>query len=111
MGTTQYKYETLRSLAFGSVTANFVAVGTAITHPAAKVEITNATDVPLAVSFDGINNHLYLPATTSRIEDIKLETGPSSSLPQRTVIYVKHLGAAPSSAAVYVSVSYHKNNS
>ena len=98
--------ETMKSLAFGSIGASYVAIGT-LSFPARLLIIQNLTDKNMFFSFDGINDHLVLSATDRVILDI---TGNSAfnenfSIGKGTKIYVKQ-GAAPTTGSVYIS-SFH----
>lgn len=104
----QVAAETLRSLANGSISGSFAAIGSALAHPARLVIMTNATDTDMFFSLDGANNHFFVAkstyivldlATNRRLRDDKFE------LPQGTTFYVKQV-SAPSSGSVYVAVIY-----
>ena len=101
--------ESLRSLAFGSIGASYMGIGTALDHPARILEIQNLTDGALLFSFDGIEDHAILPASGFLLLDLTAnkteERGAFVS--EGTRIYVKESGT-PTSGAVYVSAFYGK---
>ena len=99
--------EAIRSLAFGSIAAGYMGVGTAITHPARIIVIQNFTDAILLFSFDGIDDHFVFPSNGQLVLDISsnktIETG--FFLAEGDRLYVKRSGV-PSSGSVYFSVLY-----
>ena len=110
MGLHRIDFEELRSLAFGSISTSLAAVGAALSHPAYKLEISNATDDAVIVSFDGTTDHKYLPTSTSVIYDFTMDSTDGDYLGTGKTVYVRHiLGAAPTSGSVYVSVTYREN--
>jgi len=99
-------YEPRRSLAFGGISGTYAAVGTAITYAARIVKITNNTDAGLDISWDGITDHDFLPATTSMVLDFgsnASQQGGYLEQPAGSRLYVK---GSPSSGSVYLTVIY-----
>jgi hypothetical protein len=105
---SRLQFETLRSLAFGSISGAYMGVGTSITHPARAIMVNNTTDVLLIFSMDGVNNHFVVPATTSIVLDIQANKSLMSGfyLGQGDRLYVKDNGDAATLGAVYFSVMY-----
>ena len=99
--------ETLRSLAFGSIGATYMGIGTALTEPSRILIIQNLTDAILLFSHDGVNDHLILNTLTSLVLDVTanktIDTG--FYVAAGTRIYVKRSGIA-TTGSVYVS-SFH----
>lgn len=107
MATSQYKYETIRTLLFGSITPNFVAVGTELLYPSMKYKIINQTDVTIDISFDGINPHDRIPAYVAYVEDIEFNPRGKNKLGAGTTLYVRHdAGSAPTVGRVSFSTAY-----
>lgn len=102
--------ETLRSAAFGAIGAAYSAVGSAFAHPIRIIMITNNTDAGVLVSFDGVNNHLALPANGFILLDLTANrTGAlnaSAFIAEKTIIYVKRQSGAPTTGNFYVSTFY-----
>jgi hypothetical protein len=102
--------ETVRTLAFGSIGATYMGIGSAITNPIRIIHFQNLTDTRLIWSFDGINDHFYLPKNAFLLLDItankSVETG--FYLGANTRIYVKEdsTAASPTSGLVTVSAWY-----
>lgn len=100
-------FEPQRSLAFGSIGAGYMGVGTAVDHPIRQFIIQNLTDATVQFSFDGINDHFPLPAGGLFIDDITSNKAVSNGfyLAEGDRLYVKQLGV-PTTGAVYFSVVY-----
>lgn len=101
--------ETLRTLAFGSVSGTYAGIGTAINNPARILYIVNSTDVLLTFSFDGINDHFVVFGNGFLLLDVtsnRSDTGGAFAISQGQRIYVK---GAPTLGAVYLSVFYGSN--
>lgn len=103
--------EPLRSLAFGSIGAGYVAVGTALINPSRIMIIQNFTDKQMIFSFDATNDHLTLPSGGQIVLDFtsnRTDTGGAAYIPAGTIVYVKQV-SAPGSGSVYVSTFYGIN--
>jgi hypothetical protein len=102
--------DTLRSIAYGSTSVSYAAVGTAFTHAARLVCFTNNTDGDMFISNDGVNDKLFIAANSFKLFD--LTTNKSGglgdgifALPVGTIIYVRQ-SSTPTKGAVYVEVIY-----
>lgn len=98
--------EVLRSLAFGSISGVYAGIGTALANPCRIIHITNNTDVLLTFSFDGVDDHFVIPATSFLLLDVTSNmagTGGSFTISQGQRIYVK---GAPGSGSVYLAAFY-----
>ena len=62
--------DTLRSIDSATFTGAYQALGTALTRPIRLVKILNDSSVPVTVSWDGTNNHDYLPANSFALYDL-----------------------------------------
>lgn len=104
--------ENLRSLAFGSITGAFVAVGTPLEHPIRMLFLKNLTDETIEFSVDGINAFDVLPLSSAQVEDYcsNKVTEDGAFLSRGTKIYARHLGVAPTVGGVYVSTRYGKGD-
>ncbi|MFI5332580.1 MAG: hypothetical protein ACHQVS_00595 [Candidatus Babeliales bacterium] len=103
------RYETLRSLGHASVGAGFTAIGTAFLNPVRILMVDNSTDVNLIISFDGINNHMFIAANSGRVidyaSDAELPVGKLSQAAD-VIVYAKEESGGPTVGNVYVSVVY-----
>jgi hypothetical protein len=105
--------EPLRSLAFGSISGTYAAVGTPFANPCRILMLQNFTDQQMFFSDDSTvaAGKWTLPSGGQLIIDYeanKTETGGAFAYPQGTQIYVKQ-ASAPGSGSVYVGVTYGRN--
>jgi hypothetical protein len=102
------KAETLRSLAFGSISGTYAGIGTALANPARIIHITNTTDVLLTYSLDGVNDHFIVPTNSFLLLDITTNQAQTLGcfLSQGDRLYVK---GAPTLGSTYLSVFYGSN--
>jgi len=100
--------EPIRSLAFGSIGAAYMGIGTQIDNPVRILRIQNLTDVLLFFSFDGINDHEVLPYNSFLLLDITANKAREHGyyLAEGTRVYVKEGPNPASSGSVYVTVYY-----
>lgn len=97
-------FDQIRSLAFGSISGSYAAVGTATTKAMRLVCITNATDGDMMFSIDGTNNFLFVAAGSFKLFDFCANRQSSDEywlLPSHTQFYVKQV-TAPSKNSVYI---------
>lgn len=100
--------ETLRELAFGSISAAWAAIGGVTTHPIRVFCITNNTEGTMYFSIDGTNIHFYVPKGSFKLIDVSSNKGKFESkfvLPVGTTFYVKQK-SAPTSGEVTVEAIY-----
>ena len=99
--------EEVRTLTFGSIGATYMGVGSVMTKPIRIFLLQNLTDAELMFSFDGITDHLPLPANGYILLDITANKTRESGyyLAEGTRIYVKETGT-PTSGNVYLTTFY-----
>jgi len=103
--------DTLRSLAHGSISGAYAAVGTAFTTTARIARFVNNTDGDMIFSDDSSNatGKLFLPKGTFVLFDLTTNSNPnvddSIAFPIGQQWYVKQ-STAPSSGGVYIEVVY-----
>ena len=99
--------EVIRSLAFGAISGAYMGIGGGFLFPSRLLVIQNLTDAQLMFSFDGVNDHLTLPASSNIVLDVttnqSLTQGNYWSVGTR--VYVKEIGM-PSSGSVYITSFY-----
>lgn len=103
--------DTIRSLAFGSISGSYATVGTATTQPIRLITFVNATDGDMFFSDDGIHNKLFLPAGTFKLLDLttnRFGLDPIWCFAVGTQFYVKQ-SSAPSRGAVYIECLWGEN--
>ena len=104
--SVRVNFDTLRSLAFGSISGAYAAVGTAFNFPARLIKIANNTNADIIVSFDGINDHDFVASDGFVLYDYctnQSAVGGYLEQAKGTVVYVKEASAGPSSGSVYVT--------
>lgn len=103
--------ETVRSLAFGSISGTYAGLGTAMSRPIRLIVLQNFTDVSVMISFDGVNDHLPLAALGYIILDITANKTREDGffLAEGQRLYVKQLSGAPGSGSVYLTTFYGAN--
>ncbi len=101
------KLEPLKSLAFGSIGADYMGIGTSIENPARLIILQNFTDADLLFSIDAIEDHFILKSYSSLTLDVTtnktLEEG--FFFEKGTRFYVKESGT-PTVGTVYVTSIY-----
>lgn len=97
------KPEAIREVAFGAVTANYVAMGAAFQGPLRIIVLNNATDVDVYFSFDGSTNQLRVKANSFKLLDCKTNDGFFDA---GQSIYLKAVSGLPTSGLVYVEAIY-----
>jgi hypothetical protein len=105
--TQQLHYETIRTVDTSTLSGSYVALGTPLAHPASIVKLVNASNISLAVSVDGVNQHDIAPATSFFLYDVTTNT-PSQGdnaifIPQGTQYYVN---GSDGTGDVYLVVQY-----
>lgn len=99
--------DNLRSVAHGSISGSYVALGSKFAHPMRILHFVNQTDGDLIISFDGIADNLFIPAGSFVLYDFCANEDPSLPfyVSNNTQIYVKQ-SSAPSSGSVYLMAFY-----
>jgi hypothetical protein len=99
--------EPVRSLAFGSISAAYMPIGTSFANPVRIFFIQNLTDALLMFSFNGIDDNFPLPPSSFLLLDVTANRTVSQGfyIAEGTFIYVKEIGT-PTLGSVYVSVFY-----
>lgn len=107
--TNKAQVDVLRTLAFGSVTGSYAAVGAPLSYPARIICFTNTTNEDVTFSMDGVTDQLIVPAGSFKLFDVTTNHRPVNQddfcFANGTQWYVKS-GASPSSGAVYIEVVY-----
>lgn len=102
--------ETERTVAFGSITVGFSAVGAVLAHPSIKYVLQNETNQAVSFSVDGTNSFITLYPGKSFTSDVQTNKGRGEAMcaAQGTQFYAKYL-SAPASGAIYISTWYGAN--
>lgn len=103
------RFDDLKSADHSVVGSAYTEVGSIFAAPARMIKITNSTDKPVLISFDGENDHDIILAGQFSIYPYCANTSESGGLleqPQGTQVYVKEFGSAPTSGDVWVTVIF-----
>lgn len=104
-------FDTLRTLAFGSISGTYAAVGNAFTEPMRMITISNQTNGDMIFSTDDANadGNVFLFAGEQRTYDFTANMIPGKDdslvLPVGTAWFVKQ-STAPSSGGVTIEAVY-----
>lgn len=101
------EFEAQREVDFTDLSADYIAIGTAMVFPSRVIKLTNATNALLQFSKDGDTDHFVLLPMSDFIFDICANKTRDDGfyLGQNVTIYVKEIGSA-TSGAVYLSTIY-----
>lgn len=101
----ELRADALRTLAFGSISGTYAAIGIPFAHPTRIMIAQNLTNVQITYSFDGINDHFVLPAGGQMIMDVSSDEfqGNGFIIAVGTQMMAK---GAPASGNVYISAFY-----
>ena len=103
------RYDVLRSLAFGSISGTYTAIGTAFGYSVRCIKVKNSTDANMLISFDGINNHDVIFSFSGDVVDYasnRQANADKLEQPAGITIYVKQESSAPTMGNVYVTIIY-----
>ena len=107
---TKLLFEPMRSSAFGSVGASYTVIGTPFDNKIHIILANNSTDVGVILSFDGVNDHIFVPPFGNIVLDVATNKTNRIGLfiSKYCSVYQKraNAGTAPTEGAVYISVGY-----
>lgn len=100
-------FDTLRTKAFGDITASYTVLGVPLTDEAVIYTLINDSDANLYFSTDGSTDQLYLPDESATVKDIRANSaGDGLFLAAGTQLYVKHDGSAPTYGRAVLELIY-----
>lgn len=111
MSAKKVYFDTLRSLAFGGISAAYAPVGTPLTVNARMICFTNKTagDVIFSTDNTNVDGQIFVPAGSFKLYDLTANLVPGKDdsfvLAIGTQFYVKQV-TAPVSGAVYIELVY-----
>lgn len=102
--SVKLKPESLKSLAFGSISGTYALVGI-ISNPSQVYFVQNLTNALVTFSQDGVTDHFVLPSNGFLLIDVGSNKGlyETLSFQQNTSLYVKGTVA---SGSVYLTSFY-----
>lgn len=106
--SVRLRAEPLRSLAFGSIGAAYMGIGTSFEHPIRQIILINNTDVNVVISLDGVNDHVVLISSSQIILDVTANKTREQGwyIAEGERLYVKEESSSPASGSVYLSAFY-----
>jgi hypothetical protein len=104
------RFEDLRSIAFGSILTTYVQVGLPTENTIRMVCFNNTTNANLIISFNGINDKVFVAANGFKLYDFasnKSNQGGTLDLPQNTAFWVRlETGSTATSGNLYIETCY-----
>lgn len=100
------EFEAVREVAFGSIGAAYAALGNVLSDNARIISISNDTDAPVYISFDGTTDHIRVAANSFKLFDLTANKTRDDGyfLAKRTQIYQKRVSGAPTTGTLWVEV-------
>lgn len=110
---TRVAFETLREATPAQIGVAYAAVGTALANACRLLNIQNASDGDIYISFDGTNNHIHLGAVSTgnaaqrqyNFQENAID-GQTYLLAKGTTIYAKDGASAPANGNLIIEVVY-----
>jgi|GEM_PF-3736342 hypothetical protein len=98
----------VQTVAFGSVTSSFVAMGAAVPAALRVLKINNTTDSDIYISYDGVTQHDVAVAGSGFVVDITANKSVPEGLylPEDTIVYIEYVSSAPTYGNIYLSAYY-----
>jgi hypothetical protein len=102
--------EDIRTLGHAGIGAGYAAVGIPLLKPSLLMIITNETDVPLLISFDGVDDHIFLGSLQSLTLNFASNSVGDYGLfiANNTTIYAKEAAAGPTTGSLWLTSFYPK---
>ena|ERR1051326_2611369 len=103
------RFDAWRSVAFGSITASYVALGTRLGHAMRVLHFINATNGDCAISFDGSTDNIPILADSFALYDLTSDQDSNEQFryEKGTQLYIKYLNQ-PTTGTFYVVAVYGK---
>jgi len=109
MAKSRVHIEPLRSIAFGSISGSYAAVGTPLANPCRLICISNNTDGDMLFSRDGSTDELFVASGSFKLFDVSTNRRAINQddcvFEKGTQWYVKQ-STAPTAGDVYIEIIY-----
>ncbi len=107
------RFQPIRTLAFGVLSDAYTGIGSVMDHPIREMILKNMTDSELWMSLDGINDQHHLsPGQVDHFDFTSNKSiGQGYFLSQGDRVYVRLVGAAPTTGTVYLTAMYASDSS
>jgi len=109
MGSNIVRFDAVRSIAFGSITAGFLTFGTRFGHAMRVIHFINGTNGDIAISFDGTTINSVILANSFTLYDLTSDQDQNESFryEKGSQLYIRYL-TAPTSGSFYCVAIYGK---
>lgn len=103
---TRVAFDEIRELSFGSITTTFTSLGPPTSDHVRIFTIKNQTNQDIYISFDGVTEHLRLPANSFELYDFSANKVRDDGLfiASGTQIFVKYVAGLGTNGAVWSEV-------
>ncbi len=109
VSSIRVRYEPLRSIAFGDISAIYAGVGLPFANPVRILKVTNLTDANIIVSLNGVDDHDIVAANGFFLYDYSSNKANAAGLleqPQGDRMYVRAEDTLPTLGNLYITVVY-----
>jgi hypothetical protein len=104
----QIHFISFTPIPFGSFGGAYTQVNQPAIEPFQAIIFSNSLNQDVLISFDGVNNHLYLVAGQSQTVGSQfLMRGFNVGYPAGTDIWIKNAGVAPTSGNLFLERYYY----
>lgn len=99
------QFNPLTAVAFGSITASYVAFGAPMPKPAHLIRLNNSTNQDILISADGVTDNLRIASNSFVLLDFTSNRVSDNAyfVPQNTQFYIKYV-SAPGSGSAWIEV-------
>lgn len=105
--------EPLRTLAFGFINdVTYTTLGSSFVNPTRLIHLQNLTDVDVTISFDGVDDHLYVASGGFVLFDVTTNRDAQAVglfFSVGTRLYVRSVSGDPTLGVVALSTLYGRN--
>lgn len=109
MGSNIVRVDAVRSIANGSITTSYQALGIPFGHAMRVLHFLNDTDGDCMISFDGVTDNIPVLADSFSLYDLTSDQDSNESFRYQngTQIYIKYI-SAPTTGSFYLVCVYGK---
>lgn len=102
-------YDALRTLGFASITSAYALVGAPVGVPIRIIYFNNTTNQDILVSFDGVEDHTIVPASSAIVFDYCSNRSDQAGYAEQqinTPILARAPNGNPTSGSFYATIIY-----
>ena len=107
MATNRVRFDAVRSIAFASITSDYVELGSVFGHKMRVLQFINNTDGDMMISFNGTADNVPVLANSFALYDLTSDQDRDESLryEKNTQLYIKYI-SAPTTGTFYATTIY-----